>query len=166
MIAIEQNAVRNQKLHPGLTFELVMGRDDLLERVSELKTTNLSLTLLKLILEEETRLHLILPKLPAAKEKRVVQAFPAALGDRWRAARFSADARQSFAGIRARSARLFVETGNQAELQQTLDRTIREHSATSEMLIWLSKDRANWPELITPGTVQRNPGNHRAGAAQ
>ncbi len=165
VIAVEQNAARNLKLHPGLTFELVLGRDDLLERVPELKTTNLSLTLPKLILEEEARLHVILPKLPAAKEKRVVQALPAALGDRWHA-RAVQLMRGTHPRVLAQVARLFIETGNQAELQQMLDRSIREHSTTSEMLIWLSKDRANWPELVTPellnailGTIEREQHN-------
>src|ERR1700740_1932289 len=66
---IENAAVRNQKLHPELAFELVLGRDDLLERVTELKTTNHSLRLGRLILGEEPRLVSILPKLSASKEK-------------------------------------------------------------------------------------------------
>src|SRR5262249_2123762 len=31
-----------------------------------------------------------------------------------------------------------------------LERSIREHSATNEMLIWLCSDREHWKELITP----------------
>jgi transcription elongation factor GreA len=31
-----------------------------------------------------------------------------------------------------------------------LDRAVREHSASSEMMVWLCRERANWPELITP----------------
>ena len=70
--------------HRSLHGQDRRARDDLLERVPELRTTNLSLTLLKLISDEEARLSAILPKLPAAKEKRVVQALPAAaLGERW-----------------------------------------------------------------------------------
>src|SRR5450755_1249096 len=69
IVTIENAAVRNQKLHPALTFEFVIARDELLERVSKLKATNLSLTLPKLIADEEPRLMSILPKLPAAKEK-------------------------------------------------------------------------------------------------
>jgi transcription elongation GreA/GreB family factor len=34
-----------------------------------------------------------------------------------------------------------------------LERGIREHSATSDMLIWLSGDREQWPELITPALL-------------
>src|SRR6266699_4440155 len=80
---IENMAVRNQKMHPELAFELIIARDDLLGCVSQLHTTHIGLTLSKLILEEEKRLVSILPKLPAAKEKRVLQALPSALGPRW-----------------------------------------------------------------------------------
>jgi transcription elongation GreA/GreB family factor len=161
IIAIEQTAARNQKLHPALAFELVLGRDDLLERVPGLKTTNLSLTLTKLITEEEPRLIIILPKLPAAKEKRVVQALPGALGEKW-TARALQLMRGNHSRVVAQIAKVFGETGQQAELQGMLDRSIREHSATSEMLIWLCKDRSKWPELVTPdlltaslGTIER-----------
>ena len=34
-----------------------------------------------------------------------------------------------------------------------LERGIREHSATSDMLIWLSGDREQWAELITPALL-------------
>ena len=35
--AIEEAAARNQRFNPALTFELVMARDDLLERCPQLK---------------------------------------------------------------------------------------------------------------------------------
>src|SRR5437660_4844698 len=41
---IENVASRNQKLHPELAFELVLGRDDLLESFPQLKTTHIGLT--------------------------------------------------------------------------------------------------------------------------
>ena len=80
---IEKIAAQNQKLHSSLTFELVLARDDLLERVPGLTTTRPDLTLERLISEEESRLNEILPKLPSAKERRVLQALPRSLGDAW-----------------------------------------------------------------------------------
>src|SRR5205814_6571145 len=80
---IENTAAQNQRLHSPLTFELVLGRDDLLARVPELQITRPDLTLERLISEEEARLIEILPKLPAAKERRVLQALPRSLGDAW-----------------------------------------------------------------------------------
>jgi transcription elongation factor GreA len=146
---IENMAVRNQKMHAELAFELIIARDDLLERVPQLHTTHIGLTLSKLILEEEKRLISVLPKLPAAKEKRVLQALPAALGSRWteRALQLM---QRSHGRMVAQIPRILSEAGQHAELRTMLERSIREHSATGEMLAWLCGERERWSELITP----------------
>jgi len=147
--AIENGATRNQKLHPELAFELVLVRDDLLERSPQLKMTHIGLTVEKLIVDEEKRLMSILPKLPAAKEKRILQALPAALGDRWSAR--ALHLMQSVHGrMVAQIPHVFRDAGKKEELETMLERSIREHSATSEMLIWLITEREDWRELINP----------------
>ena len=147
---IEEAAARNQRLNPALVFELVMARDDLLERCPKLRTTNPNLTLNKLIADEEARLVMILPKLPAAKERRVLQALPAALGPAW-----TVRALQLMQSNHARAVlqvpRVFAEAGMQDELRAFLQRGIREHSVTSETLVWLCRERpGEWRTLITP----------------
>jgi transcription elongation factor GreA-like protein len=146
---IENMAARNQKMHPELAFELIIARDDLLERLPQLHTTHIGLILSKLILEEEKRLTSILPKLPAAKEREILQVLPSALGQRW-----TERALQLLQGthgrIMAQIARILSEGGQQEELRSMLKRSIREHSATSEMLAWLCTERERWSELITP----------------
>jgi transcription elongation factor GreA len=146
---IENMAARNQKMHPELAFELIIARDNLLERVPQLHTTHIGLILSKLILEEEKRLMSILPKLPAAKEKEILQVLPSALGQRW-----TERALQLLQGTHGRMmaqiARILSEGGQKAELRSMLKRSIREHSATSEMLAWLCTERERWSELITP----------------
>src|SRR6184192_2852947 len=149
IVTIENTAVRNQKIHPELAFELMMGRDDLLERRPTLHTTHVGLTLSKLILEEEKRLISVLPKLPAAKEKRILQALPSALGPRW-TERALLLMQGSHGRMVAQIPRILSEAGQHAELRTMLERSIREHSATSEMLAWLCSDRERWSELITP----------------
>ena len=146
---IENMAARNQKMHPELAFELIIARDDLLERLPQLHTTHIGLILSKLILEEEKRLMSILPKLPAAKEREILQVLPSALGPLW-----TERALQLLQGthgrIMAQIARILSEGGQQEELRSMLKRSIREHSATSEMLAWLCTERERWSELITP----------------
>ena len=146
---IEHVAARNQKMHPELAFELIIARDDLLERVPLLRTTHIGLTLSKLILDEEKRLMSILPKLPAAKEKKVLQALPAVLGPRWteRALQLM---QGSHGRMIAQIARVFSDAGQHAEVKTMLERSIREHSATSEMLVWLCSERERWSDLIKP----------------
>src|SRR5213595_348144 len=146
---IENVAARNQKMHPELAFELIIARDDLLKRISQLHTTHIGLTLSKLILDEEKRLMLILPKLPAAKEKKVLQALPTVLGPRWteRALQLM---QGSHGRMIAQIARVFGDAGQHAEVKTMLERSIREHSATSEMLVWLCSERERWSDLIKP----------------
>src|SRR6267143_1875067 len=120
---IENVATRNQKLHPELAFELVLGRDDLLEQFPQLKTTHIGLTLGKLIGDEERRLTLILPKLPAAKEKRVLQALPAALGDRW-SARALQLMQATHGRMVAQIPHVFREAGQHAQLQEMIERSL------------------------------------------
>src|SRR6476660_8916742 len=149
IVTIENMAARNQKMHPELAFELILARDDLLERVPLLHSTHVGSTLSKLILEEAKRLRSILPKLSAAKEKRILEALPSALGPHWpeRALYFM---EVSHGRMVAQIARILSESGQHAELREMLERNIREHSATSEMLIWLCSERQNWNEFVTP----------------
>jgi transcription elongation GreA/GreB family factor len=146
---IENVATRNQKLHAELTFDLVLGRDELFERFPQLKTTHIGLTLAKLIQDEEKRLVLILPKLPAAKEKRILQTLPSALGERW-SARALQLMQTTHGRMVAQIPHVFRDAGQHAELQAMLERSLREHSATSEMLVWLISERESWRELINP----------------
>jgi transcription elongation GreA/GreB family factor len=147
--AIEETARRNQRLNPAMAFELVIGRDDLLQREPKLRSANPEFTLERLIAEEEPRLAAILPKIPSSKERRVLHALPAALGERW-----TVRALQLMQGSNARLVssmpKVFAEAGQLDELRAAVERSLREHSATSEMLFWLCKNRADWPELINP----------------
>ena len=149
VVSVENTAARNQKIHPELAFELIMARDDLLARIPQLHTTHIGSSLSKLILDEEKRLLLILPKLPAAKEKRILQALPSALGPRWTEVALHL-MQASHGRMVAQIPRILNEGGQHAELRTMLERSIREHSATGEMLAWLCSERENWSELITP----------------
>jgi len=145
---IENMTVRNQKMHPEFAFELVIVRDDLLERLASLHSTHVGLTLSKLILDEEERLISVLQKLPAAKEKRILQALPTALGSRW-TERGLELMQRSHGRMVAQIPRILSEGGKHDELRTMLERSIREHSATSEMLAWLCSEREQWSELVT-----------------
>jgi transcription elongation factor GreA len=146
---IENMTVRDQRIHPEFAFELIIARDDLLARNPSLHSTHVGLTLSKLILEEEKRLISVLPKLPAAKEKKILQVLPSALGPSW-TDRALYLMQESHGRMVAQIPRILNEAGKHEELRMTLERSIREHSATSEMLAWLCSEREDWSELATP----------------
>ena len=146
---MENMTVRNQRMHPEFAFELIIARDDLLAGVPSLHSTHVGLTLSKLILEEENRLISILPKLPAAKEKKILQALPSALGPAW-TDRALYLMQESHGRMVAQIPRILNDAGKHDELHALLERSIREQSATSEMLAWLCSERKGWSELVTP----------------
>jgi transcription elongation GreA/GreB family factor len=147
--AIEAAAMRNQKMHPEVAFDLIISRDELLEHFAQLKSTIVGYTLAKLIVEEEARLGAILPKLSSGKEKKVLQALPVALGERW-TKRALELMRSSHGRLVAQIPRVLHEAGQHDQLRAVLENSIRDHSATAEMLVWLINERDNWRELITP----------------
>jgi transcription elongation GreA/GreB family factor len=148
--AIEEAAVRNQRFNPALAFELVISRDDLLERCSKLRSTNPDLTLARLIADEEARLITILPKIPAGKERRVLAALPVALGPAW-TTRGLQLMQSNHARAVAQLPRVFAEAGQQAELRAFLKRGLSEHSLSSETLVWLCRERdGEYRDLMTP----------------
>jgi len=146
---MENMTVRNQRMHPEFAFELIIARDDLLAGLPSLHSTHVGLTLSKLILEEDERLVSVLAKLPAAKEKRILQALPSALGPAW-TDRALYLMQESHGRMVAQIPRILNEAGKHDELRTMLERSIREHSATSEMLAWLCSERKGWSELVTP----------------
>lgn len=146
---IENTAAQNQKLYSALAFELLLARDDLLAHVPELKTTRPDLTLDRMISEEEPRLVSVLPGLPSAKERRVLQALPRALGDNWTHRAWQL-MNSNNPRMVSQIPKVFVENGRRDDLRGLMERAVREHSTTSEMMIWLCRERAHWPELISP----------------
>ncbi|MDQ6623647.1 MAG: hypothetical protein M3Y86_09210, partial [Verrucomicrobiota bacterium] len=139
--SIEEAAGRNEKFNAAFTIELLMARDDLMENVPGLTSSSPELTVNRVVAAQEGKLATILPKLPAAKERRILAALPVALGPEW--------SRRGWQLMQANHARavyqiprVFVENGQEAELRALLERGTREHSLTSETLVWLCKERA------------------------
>ncbi|CAN5621095.1 hypothetical protein BH18VER1_BH18VER1_16700 [soil metagenome] len=148
--SIEEAAQKNMRFNPALVMELLIARDDLFQRCAELKSTHPELTLERVIAEEEQRLSTILPKLGSAKERRVLHALPSALGPQWPTTALKVMQSNNARAV-AQIPRVFSEAGQDAELRAFLLRAIREHSATSETLVWLCRDReGQWSDLITP----------------
>ncbi|HEV3410446.1 MAG TPA: hypothetical protein VG095_09130, partial [Chthoniobacterales bacterium] len=148
--AIEEAAQRNQKFNPAFSLELIMARDDLMERCPGLTSSNPDLTIGRVVADEEARLVTILPKLPSGKEKRVLAVLPSALGENWTRRAWQL-MQSNHARAVAQIPRVIAENNQQAELRALLDRGIREHSLTSETLMWLCKERdGEYRDLMNP----------------
>ncbi len=143
-------ARRSQRLHPSHAFEILIARDEIAERAG-LKAPEGSLTLSQLLSEEDRKLNDIIPHIAAAKQRRVFAALPEAFGENWVEKTLSLMVRTNSVRVAAELARLLQDQGKHEDLRRELDRSIRDHSISTEVLLWLCKEREGvFGDLITP----------------
>lgn len=138
--ALENTAIKNQRLHTSRALELLVARDEMCEQIKSVVPSSGSITTNRLIKEEEKRLVEVLSDLPLAKLKRVLVEFPGAFGENWHDKVFALLLRANLR-LTAELARLLMDTGKAEAFRKELDRWIREHSISTELLYWLCKER-------------------------
>lgn len=148
--AVGEIARKSQKLQTAEAFELVICRDEICEKAN-LPLSEGAITLGQLIRDEERRLTDVLQNVALGKHKRLLAEFPKAFGEDW--VRQALDLIQRSNNIRTVSeiAALLEESGKAEDLRGALDRSIRDHTITAELLLWLCKARDGvFGDLVTP----------------
>ena len=137
--AAEDASRKSLKLRPEAAFELLLARNEICEKTG-IEPTPGSPSLAQMLHDEEKNLIDILPEIGAAKQKRVFAAFPEAFGEEWVTKAIKMLLR-SPGRVVAEIARLLQDQGRSAELKKEIDRSIRDHSLSSDVLYWLCKER-------------------------
>lgn len=149
--AVEDAAMKTRRLHAAQSFDLILSRDELCEKLPALKPNEGALTIGKLLQDEERRLADILPNLPAARQKRLVSELPAAFGEDWARKALALMMRTNSIRVVGEIGRLLQERDSGDVLRRELERWISEHSVTPEVLYWLCKERTGaFADLIHP----------------
>jgi transcription elongation factor GreA len=92
------------------------------------------------IWSQEVKFGPLMETIPAAKHRRALESYKAANSDKWQETvrnnlnSVSAKLCREFAGI-------LIHEGKFNDLKETLARLISQHTASSELLLWLAKDR-------------------------
>jgi transcription elongation GreA/GreB family factor len=146
----EDQSRKNQRLNPAQALEFLVTRDEILEKAPALTRDAEAPSIAQFLRDEEKRMPELIADLPAAKQKRVLGEVPAAFGDDWTAKALTLIQRGS-TRVAAEAARLLEEKGQLDALLNHLDRSIREHSITSEVLCWLCREReGTFASLMNP----------------
>jgi transcription elongation GreA/GreB family factor len=135
---IEEIATRNQRLNPSQAIELLVSRDELCAKLPQLNKGPIALP--DLLREHEQRLGEIISHVHANKQRRVLVEFPQTFPGDW-VTRLIVILQLAGFRLIGEIAKILVEHGQTEELHQTLNRTIKEHSISSEALYWLCKER-------------------------
>ena len=127
-----------QRTQPAVALEAIFVRDDARE-VAGLAPTPGELDTAA-IWSQDLKLGVLMEQLPAAKHRRALESFKNANAEHWVEV-----LRNTLNTVSARLCRefasLLIHEGKMEQLKETLARLISQHTASSELLLWLAKDR-------------------------
>ncbi|MCW5552307.1 MAG: GreA/GreB family elongation factor [Verrucomicrobiae bacterium] len=146
--ALNAEIATHQRTQPAVALEAIFVRDDL-RAAANLPPAEGELTA-ALLWASEAKFAVLMEMLPAAKHRRALESFKATNPEHW-----SDAVRTSLNSVSARLCRefasLLMQEGKTAELKETLARLISQHSASSELLLWLGKDRSDtFADILGP----------------
>ena len=127
-----------QRTQPAVALEAIFARDDMRVATgvppSEGELTAQSIWAL------ESKLGPLLEGLPASKHRRALESFKTANPEHWHSA-LQAGLNSVSAKLCRELAGLLIQEGKIEQLKETVARLVSQHTASSELLLWLAKDR-------------------------
>ncbi|MBC8097112.1 MAG: GreA/GreB family elongation factor [Akkermansiaceae bacterium] len=146
--ALNSEVASYQRTQPATSLEAIFIRDDIRD-MGSLAPTEGEITA-GTIWAQETKIGALIEQLPAIKHRRAADWFKAGHPERWheilRASMNSVSAKlcKEFANV-------LVEAGKIEELKETLARLVSQHTANSELLLWLAKERTDaFADILGP----------------
>jgi transcription elongation GreA/GreB family factor len=127
-----------QRTQPAVALEAIFARDDM-RQIAELPAAEGELEATA-IWSQDLKLGPFMEQLPSAKHRRALESFKASNPEHWHTV-----LRGAMNNVSAKLCRefvtLLVHDGKIQDLKETLARLISQHTASTELLLWLAKDR-------------------------
>jgi transcription elongation factor GreA len=146
--ALNADITSHQRTQPALALEAIFLRDEI-RQAAGLSAEENEVTEAN-IWSQITRPAPLMEGMPAAKHKRALQSFKDANPDKW-ADSLLASLNGTNAKLAGEMAELLIHNGKLAELKENLARLISQHQASSELLLWLAKERSDtFADILGP----------------
>jgi transcription elongation GreA/GreB family factor len=137
--ALNADIASHQRTQPAVALEAVFTRDEL-RAVAGLPAAADEITEGQIWLQDGLKFGQVLEQIPAAKHHRALESFKASNPDHWpEMVRGALNAASS--KLCRELASLLIQGGKMDLLKETLARLIGQHTAGSELLLWLGRDR-------------------------
>ncbi len=146
--ALNADVTSHQRTQPSLALEGIFLRDEIQQAagVAPLEGAVAEAAIWAAV----TRPVPILEAMPAAKHKRGLQSFKDANPERWTEA-LLASHNSANAKLAGEIADTLINNGKLAELKENLARLISHHQATTELLLWLARERSDsFADILGP----------------
>lgn len=145
--SIDESVRKGMKLHLGQALDLLVGRDELMAASAVMELDASALRVSDIIANAGTKIGEELGSLPAARQRMVFEAYPAAFGDTWvkeLLAIFDVVGPRGLAEI----AKLLIEEEKSSELYTFLSRHIGGRTLGADSLLWLCRERKKSSEPV------------------
>jgi transcription elongation GreA/GreB family factor len=146
--ALNAEIITHQRTQPAVALEGIFARDDLREAASLTPAENELAA--KNIWGQDVKLGQLLEVMPAIKHRRSLDSFKEANPERW-VDIVRATLNVVSAKLCRECAQLLIHEGKIEQLKETLARLIGQHTASSELLLWLAKERSDaFADILGP----------------
>ncbi|MFD2157611.1 GreA/GreB family elongation factor [Rubritalea tangerina] len=145
--SIDESVRKGMKLHLGQALDLLVGRDEMMAASEVMELDASALRVSDVIANEGAKIGEELGSLPAARQRMVFEAYPAAFGDAWvdeLLAIFDIVGPRGLAEI----AKLLIEEDQSAELYTFLRRHIGGRTLGADSLLWVCRERKKSSEPV------------------
>ncbi len=146
--ALNADITSHLRTQPAVALEAVFARDELAE-VAELQAATVEISAAQ-IWGQDLKFGPMLELIPAAKHHRALESYKQANPDRWQET-----LRGSLNFVSAKLVKelagLLIAEGRMDVLKETLARLIRQHTASSELLLWFGRERSDaFADILGP----------------
>ncbi len=138
----------HQRTQPAVALEAIFVRDDIREAIGapvpekEISTKSFWM--------QESKFGQVLEAIPAAKHRRALESFKEANPNLWQDA-LLATINSVSTKLAGEMAHALIQGGKFEMLKETLARAISQHQASSDLLLWLAKDRSDtYADILGP----------------
>jgi len=147
--ALNADIASHQRTQPAVALEAIFARDEL-RAVAGLPPATDEITDTQIWTQDNVKFGPVLELIPAAKHHRALESYKTANPERWHEI-----LRGSLNIVSAKLCRefaaLLIQEGKMDLLKETLARLINQHTASTELLLWLARDRSDaYADILGP----------------
>jgi transcription elongation GreA/GreB family factor len=139
----------HQRTQPSVALEAIFARDEL-RAAAGLPAAEEELTSANIWSQDGVKFAQVLELIPAAKHRRALQSFREANPEHWHEVILN-NLNNLSSKLAGECAVLLIHEGKLDQLKDTLARVISHHTANSELLLWLAKERSDaFADILGP----------------
>jgi transcription elongation GreA/GreB family factor len=146
--ALNAEIATYQRTQPAVALDAIFVRDDI-RTMAGLPAAEGDVTA-KTIWVQDAKPGQLMELLPAARHHRALESFKEANPDHWHEV-LRTTLNSTTAKLCKEFAGLLIQEGKISELKETMARLISQHAASSELLLWLAKERSDaFADILGP----------------